>query len=110
MLPYARGLPSSQVGYSALEAFNFVAGGKLRLAVRTAQLAAQGYAFSEYILSEEFVLAWRLLLDQLGDFVDDDTGDDAGASALAAREAAGGVPDQKQQVACVSYRTQATQV
>jgi hypothetical protein len=61
----------SQVGYSALEAFNFMAGGKIRMAVQGVRLAARGYAFSEYILSEEFIIAWRLLFDQLGEFVDD---------------------------------------
>jgi len=54
------------VGYSALEAINFVAGGKIRLAVKSVRLAARGYAFSEYILSEEFIVAWRLLLEQVG--------------------------------------------
>jgi len=119
---------STQIIYSGLKALNstlnFVAGTELvagnkiwpavravRLVHRSVQFAAPCYSFlKEYILSEEFLPAWRLLWDQLGEFVDADTGDDAGASALPAREAAGGVPDQKQQAACLSYRTQTTQV
>jgi hypothetical protein len=106
---------STQLKYSALEAFkktlNFVGGKKVRFVCDTVQFAAQGYSLlRESILPEEAVRARSLLWDQLGEFVDADTGNSAGASALPAREAAGGVPDQKQQAACVSYRTQTTQV
>lgn len=43
------------------------------MALKGARLAFRGLAFSEYILSEEFIVAWRLLLEQLGEFVDTDT-------------------------------------
>ena len=90
----------SQVAHSALEAFNFVAGGKLRLAVQSVKLAARGYAFSEYILSEEFIIAWRLLLDQLGEFVDAPAAPAAPVPDTAAYSAArGAVPDADESAA-----------
>jgi hypothetical protein len=104
------------------------------MAVQGVRLAARGYAFSEYILSEEFILAWRLLLDQLGEFVDDSQpstsspspppptdaaaaetppAEDAAADApneggSAAADAAGNLPQTKAQVQ--TYRAQASQV
>ena len=106
----------SQVAQSALEAFNFVAGGKIKLAVQSVRLAARGYAFSEYILSEEFVIAWRLLLDQLGEFVDAPAPDTAPADAAPPPvDAADPEAESEAQPAArlthkASYRAQATQV
>jgi hypothetical protein len=114
-----------QVAQSAFEAFNFVVGGKVKLAVQSVRLAARGYAFSEYILSEEFVIAWRLLLDQLGEFVDApapdsaspdpapaaDSADSADSADPEAESEAPAQPRQTQQASQpASYRAQATQV
>jgi hypothetical protein len=109
-----------QVAQSAFEAFNFVVGGKVKLAVQSVRLAARGYAFSEYILSEEFVIAWRLLLDQLGEFVDAPAPDTASPDPAPAADSADSAdpeaeseaqPRQTQQASQpASYRAQATQV
>lgn len=69
---------SKQVAQTALrageEVFNLASWGRIKLGYRAIKMAAKGYKLSEqlthYILSEEFMQAWKVFLQQLGDFAE----------------------------------------